>query len=55
MRDNEDNACPIDCSGGCPICAPDEHEEACVEEFRAQKDRCRCDVDYKGGNEVENS
>lgn len=54
-----DVGCPINCSGGCPGCAPDEHREECVSlwfqtETRAHL-RCHCDHyeeafdDSKGG------
>ena len=34
--------CRINCSGGCPECAPDEHNPLCVGLWLQGNDRCIC-------------
>lgn len=43
--------CRINCSGGCPECADDEHEEECVKLWTGGCNRCICDLIKKIRNE----
>jgi hypothetical protein len=35
--------CRINCSGGCPECAPEEHLRVCVAYWEGGCNRCICD------------